>query len=98
MLPEDKLESLRRRYHELTDLLCQPNVASDGARFTAFSRERGEVEPLVLTYERYVKVKRQVHDDKLALQDPELRDLLAVALTELTRAGALATLRRAPGV
>jgi len=48
MLPEDKLESLRSRYHELTDLLCQPHVASDGAKFTKFSRERGEVEPLVV--------------------------------------------------
>ncbi|HKU45222.1 MAG TPA: peptide chain release factor 1 [Polyangiales bacterium] len=83
MLPEDKLESLRARYHELTDLLCQPNVASDGARYTAFSRERGEVEPLVVAYERYLKVKKQVQDDKAALQDPELRDMVLEELPGL---------------
>src|SRR5262245_21422352 len=85
MLPEDKLESLRARYNELHDLLCQPNVASDGARFTKYSRERGEVEPLVQAYERYLKVKRQVHDDKLAMQDPELREMVLEELPGLER-------------
>ena len=85
MLPDDKLESLRARYNELTDLLCQPNVASDGARFTKYSRERGEVEPLVQAYERYLKVKGQVHDDKLALQDPELREMVLEELPGLER-------------
>ncbi|HET6333820.1 MAG TPA: peptide chain release factor 1 [Polyangiales bacterium] len=83
MLPEDKLEDLRSRFHELTDLLCQPNVASDGAKYTQYSRERGEVEPLVNAYERYLKVKGQVHDDKIALQDPELRDMVLEELPGL---------------
>jgi peptide chain release factor 1 len=85
MLPDDKLESLRARFHELTDLLCQPEVASDGARFTKVSRERGELEPLVNAYERYLNVQRQVHDDKEALKDPELRDLVMEELPGLER-------------
>lgn len=83
MLPDDKLLALRARYHDLTDLLCQPDVAADGARFTKFSRERGEVEPLVQAYERYTKVKGQIHDDKEALKDPELRDMVMEELPGL---------------
>lgn len=83
MLPEDKLEHLRARFHELTDLLCQPNVASDGTKFTAYSRERGEVEPLVNAYESYLKVKKQIEDDKAALQDPELREMVLEELPGL---------------
>jgi peptide chain release factor 1 len=83
MLPDDKLHALRARYHDLIDLLCQPDVASDGARFTALSRERGEMEPLVDTYERYLKVKGQIHDDKEALKDPELRDMVLEELPGL---------------
>jgi peptide chain release factor 1 len=83
MLPEDKLDSLRSRYHELTDLLCQPDVASDGARYTAYSRERGEMEPLITAYERYTKVKAQIHDDREALKDPELRDIVLEELPGL---------------
>ena len=83
MLPEDKLDSLRARYHELTDLLCQPNVASDGIRFTKLSRERGEMEPLIDAYERYTKIKRQIDDDREALKDPELREMVAEELPGL---------------
>jgi peptide chain release factor 1 len=83
MLPEDKLESLRARYHELTDLLCQPEVASDGARFTACSKERGELEPLVQAYERYAKVRAQIRDDREALSDPTLREMVLEELPGL---------------
>src|ERR1700742_3225482 len=83
MLPEDKLDSLRARYHELTDLLCEPSVASDGVKFTKYSRERGEMEPLIQAYERYGKVKGQIADDKKALNDPELRDIVLEELPTL---------------
>lgn len=83
MLPEDKLDSLRARYHELTDMLCRPEVAGDGARFTACSKERGELEPVVLAYERYVKVKAQIRDDREALTDPTLRDMVLEELPGL---------------
>ena len=62
MLPDDKLEWLRRRYHELTDMLCQPDVTNDGARFTSLSRERADMEPLITAYERYLEIKRQIAD------------------------------------
>ena len=83
MLPDDKLQALRARFNDLTDLLCQPEVASDGGRFTALSRERGEMEPLITTYERYLKVDKQIHDDREALKDPDLRDMVLEELPGL---------------
>jgi peptide chain release factor 1 len=85
MLPEDKLDSLRARFDELTDLLCQPRVASDGARFTQYSRERSEMEPIVVAYERYAKIKREIEDDRAALTDPELRDMVLEELPRLEK-------------
>ncbi len=103
MLPEDKLQSLRARYHELTDLLCQPHIASDGARFTACSKERGELEPIANAYERYQKLKKQISDDREALKDAELRDMvleelpgLEAALTKLEADISLLLLPRDP--
>lgn len=83
MLPDDKLQHLSARYRDLIDLLCQPEVASDGARFTQLSRERGEMEPLVEAYDRYLKVKGQIRDDKEALKDPELREMVLEELPGL---------------
>ena len=79
----DKLSDLRARYHALTDLLCQPEVASDGARFTSCSKEGGELEPLVLAYERYLKITKQIHDDKLVVNDPDLREMVLEELPGL---------------
>jgi peptide chain release factor 1 len=86
MLPDDKLQALRARYHDLTDLLCQPNIAADGSRYTALSRERAEMEPLVESYERYQKLSKQIADDRDALKDPELRDMVLEELPGLERA------------
>ena len=80
MLPTAKLDSLRARHDELSDLLCQPEVVGDSTRFVKLSRERGELTSLVEAYERYLKIERQIADDKEALNDPELRDM---ALEEL---------------
>jgi peptide chain release factor 1 len=85
MLPTDKLESLRARFRELEDLLCQPEVISNTPRFTALSRERGELQPLVETYSRYLEIERRVREDKAALSDPELRELVLEELPGLEK-------------
>jgi peptide chain release factor 1 len=75
LLPTDKLESLRARYDELEDLLCQPSVLSDSTRYVKLTRERGELQPLVQAYAQYTKIERQIRDDEEALNDPELREM-----------------------
>jgi len=85
MIPRDKLDSLRRRYAELEDLLCQPAVVSDGARFMKLSRERGELTALVEAFERYQKVERQILEDREAMKDPELRDMVLEELPGLEK-------------
>jgi peptide chain release factor 1 len=85
MLPTDKLDSLRARYDELQDLLCQPEVTNDSVRYVKLSRERGELTQLVEAYERYRRIERQIADDRAAMNDPELRDLVAEELPQLER-------------
>jgi peptide chain release factor 1 len=85
MLPTDKLESLRARFSELEDLLCQSEVTSDSARYTAISRERGELQALVEAYGRYVEVQRRVREDREAVNDPDLRDMVLEELPGLER-------------
>jgi peptide chain release factor 1 len=90
MLPTAKLDSLRARHDELSELLCQPEVVSDSTRFVKLSRERGELTALVEAYERYLKLVRQIADDKEALDDPELRDMALEELPGLEQALKLA--------
>src|SRR5690606_21508380 len=103
MLPIDKLESLKARFSEVEDMLCRPDVASDARRMTALNRERSDLSDVVSAYERYLKVQRQLEDDRAALKDPELREMaeeeipgLEAALGELEGELSLLLLPRDP--
>src|ERR1700683_3892958 len=83
MLPHDKLESLTRRYAELDDLMCQPQVLADREQISKLSKERSELEPVMQAYARYRDVSKRIAGDEAALADPELRELAQLELTEL---------------
>jgi peptide chain release factor 1 len=75
MLPLEKLDHVQARYAELEDLLCRPDIAADGRRFTLLSRERAELAELVGAYGRYRELAQRLEEDREALRDPELREL-----------------------
>ncbi|MBX3270865.1 MAG: peptide chain release factor 1 [Sandaracinaceae bacterium] len=83
MLPIDKLESLRARHAELEEMLCQPDVLADTKRMTLLNRERAELGDVVAAYGRYETVAARLADDKAALSDPELRELVEAEIPEL---------------
>jgi len=85
MLPTDKLESLRSRFSELEDLLCQPDVINQSSRYTALSRERGELQPLVEAYSRYLEIQRRVREDREMVNDPDLREMVLEELPGLEK-------------
>ena len=83
MLPIDKLDSLKARFTEVEEMLCQPNVLADPERMTALNRERAELLELVKVYDRYRAVQAQLDDDRAALNDPELREMVEEEIPEL---------------
>ena len=83
MLPIDKLEQISRRYVELDDLLCDPQVLSDRNKLSKLNKERTEIEPLVQAFGRYRDVEKKLKEDNEALADPELRELAELEIPEL---------------
>ncbi|MGH7269509.1 MAG: peptide chain release factor 1, partial [Polyangiaceae bacterium] len=84
MLPIEKLDQLSKRYGELEEMLCRPDVLADRARLNKLSKERSDLEPLVNAVAHYREVLRKRREDEAALADPELRDLAQAELIELT--------------
>ncbi len=84
MLPLEKLDQLSRRYGELDELMCQPDVLADSDKLTKLHKERAELEPLVVAYARYREVDRKLVEDQEALADPELRELAEMEIPELS--------------
>lgn len=89
MLPIEKLETLTRRFDELQDLLCAPEVLADPQRLRVLNKERVDIEPLVLGFARLRALEATIADDRSALGDPELRELAEMELAEHEAAHAL---------
>src|SRR6516162_9807118 len=76
MLPLDKLEQLVRRYGELDELLCNPEVLADRAKLQKLNKERSDLSPLVDAFSRYRDLEKKIREDEEAMADPELRELV----------------------
>jgi peptide chain release factor 1 len=76
MLPTDKLDSLTARFSEVEEMLCRPEIVSDAKRLTALNRERSDLAEVVQVYARYRDARRRLDDDRQALEDPELREMV----------------------
>jgi peptide chain release factor 1 len=83
VLPIDKLEQLTRRYGELDELLCRPDVLGDRNQLSKLNRERTELEPLISQFARYREVEKKIQEDEDARADPELRELVEMELPGL---------------
>ena len=83
MLPIDRLEQLSRRYVELDDVMCRPDVLADRQRLSKLNKERTDIEPIVLQFRQYEAIDRKLAEDVAALADPELRELVEMEIPEL---------------
>jgi peptide chain release factor 1 len=76
MLPIEKLHQLARRYGELEELLCKPEVLADRNRLQKLNKERSDLTPLLEAFGRHQALERKIREDEEALSDPELRELV----------------------
>ena len=51
----ERLEGMVNRYHEITDLMMMPEVASDSRQLAKLGREQAELTQVVETYTEYRK-------------------------------------------
>lgn len=69
-----KLGQLARRLEEIDVTLAAPNAAGDMNRFRTLSRERAEIEPVVLRMAEFDAAEADLATAQQMLDDPELKD------------------------
>ncbi len=74
MLPHDRLESLTRRYAELDDLMCQPQVLGDRTQLAKLNKERSDLANLVDAYAIHRAKTKELAEAKELLADPDFRE------------------------
>ncbi|MBU2782929.1 MAG: peptide chain release factor 1 [Acidithiobacillus sp.] len=75
---EAQLEQLAERAEELQKALASPEIVQDHARFQAFSRELGEIQPILELLQAHEEQRQRWDEARellLAERDPELRAL-----------------------
>ncbi len=81
-----KWESLASRFHELTDQLMDPSVASQPAQLRKLSKERTELESAAMLFETHRGYTKQLEEAAQILSDPAAGSELHKMATDETAA------------
>jgi peptide chain release factor 1 len=86
-----KLDAVAEKYDEISRLLEDPTVASDHQKYQKYSKERAEIEDVVLHYRAYRGVLKQIAEAEEITRDKNAdAELRAMADAELKELGAKA--------
>ena len=79
---QDKLDAIQQRYHEVNDLIIQPDVIADQKRYVTLTREYKDLKPLVEARERYMQLKDNIAEAKEILHsdDTEMKEMAKMEL------------------
>jgi len=79
----NKLESIKSRFEEVTQLLAQANILEDNKQYIALSKEYKDLSKLVHVYESYKKVLADMESAQTVLQTEKDTAFIDMAKEEL---------------
>lgn len=81
---QDKLDAIQQRYHEVNDLIIQPDVIADQKRYVTLTREYKDLKPLVEAREKYMQLRDNIAEAKEILHsdDTEMKEMAKMELEE----------------
>ncbi|SFG69520.1 peptide chain release factor 1 [Pontibacter chinhatensis] len=82
----DKLEAINQRFEEVSQLLIQPDVASDMKKFKALNKEYKDLDKIVTEYKKYKNILSNIDNAKQVIateKDEDFREMAKEELDEL---------------
>lgn len=79
----EKLASLEEKYEELGNLIGDPEVIADLARWQQYVKAHADLTGLVTAYREYKKITREIQEAKTLLEEEDDSELCEMAQTEL---------------
>ena len=71
----NRLESILKKYEELSVSLTKPETLNDVDLLTKLSKEQSDLEEIVTKYKDYKAIVKNIEDDKNLLGDSDLKDM-----------------------
>lgn len=82
----DKLEGIAERYHEVEQLISDPEIMQDMQRYKQLMQEHSQLRETVEEFEKYKQVAQEVEDAHALIEeeeDPEMREMAKEELHSL---------------
>ena len=77
------LPEVLARYREITELISDPEVASNPARLKDLLKERGSLERKATLFEAWRKTRAEIEETEALLEDPEMAEVAAEEMERL---------------
>ena len=71
----DKLESVERRYVELTEKISGPEIIANNNEWKKLVKEHSSIEDIVLKYREYKETEKNMQEAKEMMEDEEMKEL-----------------------
>ncbi len=82
----EKLEQIKHRFEEVSQLIVQPDAMSDMKKYGQLNKEYKDLEKVVKKYDEYQLIRENITNAKQILdkeKDPEFREMAKMELEEL---------------
>ena len=81
----ERLEGMVNRYHEITELMMQPDIVSDSRELAKLGREQADLTQVVETYQDYKHSMEALEEAKELLkeEDKEIKEMAKMEIEEL---------------
>lgn len=79
----DKLQNVEDRYNELTEIMAQPDIATNPTLLQQYAREQSELAPVVMSFRDYQQVSQAIADTRDMLNDGLDQEMRELAQEEL---------------
>ena len=79
----DKLKLVEKRYNDLNQFLSDPEIISHQSEFQKYAREQSELSPIVLRFQDWQKINRQVEENKIIIEEEKDSELNEMAQEDL---------------
>ncbi|MCC9165435.1 peptide chain release factor 1 [Pontibacter harenae] len=79
----DKLEAINERFEEVSQLLIQPDVASDMKKYKSLNKEYKDLNKIVVEYKKYLNILSNIENAKQVIATEKDEDFREMAKEEL---------------
>jgi peptide chain release factor 1 len=80
---QEKLDAIKQRFHEVNDLIIQPDIISDQKRYIQLTREYKDLKKIVEARDRYLELRGRLNEAKHLIRESDDPEMVEMAKGEL---------------